>query len=71
MSLALDEVYIATCDAEIHEYAQKIGAPCLMTSDSHERAIDRAAEAMVKIEKSTEETIAQEIINDADSEPNS
>lgn len=57
MSSALDEVYVATCDDEIFEYTQKIGALCIMTLDSHERAIDRAAEAMVKIEKSTNKTI--------------
>ena len=57
MSAALDEVYIATCDNEIRDYAEEIGAPCVMTLDTHERATDRAAEAMVKIEESTGETI--------------
>lgn len=46
----LEEVYIATCDKEIEEYAQTIGAKCVMTKDSHERASDRAAEAVEKIE---------------------
>ena len=50
MSRALDEVYIATCDEEIRRYAQSIGAACIMTADTHERASDRAAEAMLKIE---------------------
>ena len=50
MSRALDAVYIATCDEEIRRYAESIGAPCIMTSDKHERASDRAAEAMLKIE---------------------
>lgn len=50
MSAALDEVYIATCDDEICRYAKTIGAPCIMTADTHERASDRAAEAMLKIE---------------------
>ena len=57
MSTTLDEVYIATCDNEIRDYAEEIGAPCVMTLDTHERATDRAAEAMVKIEESTGETI--------------
>lgn len=46
----LDEVYIATCDAEIAGYADSIGAPCVMTSDRHQRASERTAEAMLKIE---------------------
>lgn len=55
MSNLLDEVYIATCDQEIMEYARSIGAPAIMTSASHERASDRAAEAMQKIEADLEE----------------
>jgi len=51
MSDILSEVYIATCDKEIVDYADSIGAPAVMTSASHERASDRAAEAMQKIEK--------------------
>lgn len=51
MSRALDEVYIATCDEEVRRYAQSIGAACIMTADTHERASDRAAEAMLKIER--------------------
>jgi len=35
---------------EIRRYAQSIGAACIMTADTHERASDRAAEAMLKIE---------------------
>jgi 3-deoxy-manno-octulosonate cytidylyltransferase (CMP-KDO synthetase) len=50
MSACLDEVYIATCDEEIRVYAESIGAPCIMTADTHERASDRIAEAMLKIE---------------------
>ena len=53
MSKALDEVYIATCDQEICDYAKKIGAKAIMTADTHERATDRSAEAMEKIEKMT------------------
>lgn len=50
MSRALEEVYIATCDTEVQRYAESIGAPCMMTMATHERASDRAAEAMLKIE---------------------
>jgi 3-deoxy-manno-octulosonate cytidylyltransferase (CMP-KDO synthetase) len=53
MSCSLDNVYIATCDDAIRDYAKSIGAPCVMTADTHERASDRIAEAMLKIEKST------------------
>lgn len=51
MSRNLNEVYIATCDEAIKSYAASIGAPCIMTADSHERASDRTAEAVVKIEQ--------------------
>lgn len=50
MSSLLDEVYIATCDQEIMDYAAFIGAKAVTTSNKHERATDRTAEAMVKIE---------------------
>src|SRR5205823_690072 len=38
----LDAVYIATCDREIEQYAESIGAPCVMTSDQHQRASERS-----------------------------
>ena len=53
MSRRLDATYIATCDDEIAAYARMIGAPCIMTSSAHERATDRIAEAMIKIEGET------------------
>ncbi len=53
MSKTLNEVYIATCDEEIIDYAESIGAKAVMTKNTHERASDRAAEAMLKIEKSS------------------
>lgn len=51
LSKTLNEVYIATCDPEIMAYARSIGAKAVMTRDTHERASDRAAEAMISIEK--------------------
>lgn len=51
MSKRVDGTYIATCDQAIADYAKSIGAPCIMTKDTHERASDRIAEAMEKIEK--------------------
>jgi len=53
MSGLLDEVYIATCDSEVANYAHLIGAKVILTKDTHERATDRTAEAMMKIEKET------------------
>jgi len=50
MSQSLNEVYIATCDEEIYEYANSIGAKGVMTANTHERATDRSAEALKKIE---------------------
>jgi len=44
------ETYVATCDQEIYEYIESIGGRAIMTSDTHERATDRTAEAMMKIE---------------------
>jgi len=52
-SKLLNEVYIATCDEVVMEYAASIGAKAVMTSDKHERASDRCAEAMLKIETAT------------------
>lgn len=53
MSKILDKVYIATCDKEIEEYGKLIGAEVIMTKDTHKRASDRTAEAMLKIERKT------------------
>jgi 3-deoxy-manno-octulosonate cytidylyltransferase (CMP-KDO synthetase) len=53
MSRILDEVYIATCDQEIMDFADSIGAIGIMTADTHERATDRSAEALKKIEVMT------------------
>ena len=46
----LDEVYVATCDIEIFDYIIGIGGKAVMTSVDHERASDRTAEALLKIE---------------------
>jgi len=55
MSRLLNEVYVATCDREIADYIESIGGHAIMTSDKHERASDRCAEAMLKIESATGE----------------
>lgn len=53
-----DDVYIATCDQEIKEYAESIGAKVVMTANTHTRAMERTAEAVAKIEKVTGQKVA-------------
>lgn len=53
MCRLLDEVYVATCNSEIEDYIHSIGGKAIMTSDTHERAADRSAEAMLKVEAET------------------
>jgi 3-deoxy-manno-octulosonate cytidylyltransferase (CMP-KDO synthetase) len=50
MSKSLDATYIATCDEEIRQIAEGFGAKVIMTSDTHERASDRVAEAVVYLD---------------------
>jgi len=57
MCSELDEVYVATCDQVIADYIESIGGSAIMTLDSHERATDRTAEAMLKVEKSLGEEV--------------
>jgi len=47
----LSMVAVATCDSEIFEYIKSIGGRAVMTGDHHERASDRCAEALAKLEK--------------------
>lgn len=42
---------VATCDQEIFDYVRSIGGVAVMTSDTYERASDRCAEALVKLEE--------------------
>ena len=53
MSTKLQSVYVATCDSEIAQYIESIGGKAIITADTHERASDRCAEAMITIEKET------------------
>ena len=57
MSKSLNEVYVATCDFEIKEAVESFGGKVVMTKDTHERASDRVAEAMVKLEAEMNEKI--------------
>jgi 3-deoxy-manno-octulosonate cytidylyltransferase (CMP-KDO synthetase) len=45
MCLALDDVFVATCDRQIMDAIDAFGGKAIMTSDSHQRASDRVAEA--------------------------
>ena len=47
----LIDTYVATCNQEIYDYIESIGGKAVMTKSTHERAADRTAEAMTKIEK--------------------
>jgi len=49
----LSDVWVATCDEVILNYIHSIGGKAVMTADTHQRASDRAAEALLKIEEST------------------
>jgi len=49
----LQDVYVATCDDEIYNYIESIGGNAIMTLSTHERATDRTAEAMIKVEAMT------------------
>lgn len=47
----LTQTVVATCDQEIADYIESIGGTAVMTSDKHERASDRCAEALEKLER--------------------
>lgn len=49
----LTATYVATCDAVIADYVRSIGGDVVMTADTHNRATDRTAEAVDKIEAET------------------
>jgi 3-deoxy-manno-octulosonate cytidylyltransferase (CMP-KDO synthetase) len=53
----LSDTYVATCDEIIYDYVISIGGKSIMTDISHERATDRASEAMHKIEKMTNKKV--------------
>ncbi len=42
---------VATCDKQIFDYVESIGGVAVMTGDEHERASDRCAEALLKLEE--------------------
>jgi 3-deoxy-manno-octulosonate cytidylyltransferase (CMP-KDO synthetase) len=56
----LVKTVVATCDQEILKYIESIGGEAIMTSDHHERASDRCAEALNYLEK--EDKVKYDII---------
>ena len=46
----LDAVYVATCDEEIRDAVEDFGGSAIMTSDLHQRASDRVAEAALELD---------------------
>ncbi len=49
-SLLLTTTAVATCDQVIFDYIESIGGTAVMTADTYERASDRCAEALLKLE---------------------
>ena len=47
----LTTIAVATCDQVIFDYIQSIGGVAVMTADTYERASDRCAEALLKLEQ--------------------
>jgi 3-deoxy-manno-octulosonate cytidylyltransferase (CMP-KDO synthetase) len=43
-----DGYFLATCDDELRAFAEEKDFPCIMTADTHTRALDRVAEATEK-----------------------
>ena len=56
----LRKTVVATCDQEIVDYIESIGGQAIMTSDKHERASDRCAEALGYLEQ--EDSIKYDIV---------
>jgi 3-deoxy-manno-octulosonate cytidylyltransferase (CMP-KDO synthetase) len=50
-SSILNTAAVATCDQIIFDYVESIGGVAVMTADTYERASDRCAEALLKLEK--------------------
>ena len=47
----LSDTIVATCDSEIMRYIDSINGKAIMTSNLHQRASDRCAEAITKLER--------------------
>ena len=56
----LTKTVVATCDTEISDFIESIGGNAVMTSDKHQRASDRCAEALNYLEQ--EDNIRYDIV---------
>ena len=56
-SKLIDKTIITTCDLEVKEHAMGFNAEVVMTSDKHERCLDRVAEAYLKLDNKKESDI--------------
>ncbi len=54
LARSLDDVWVATCDAPIYDYIRSIGGKAVITAATHERASERAAEALRRVENDTQ-----------------
>lgn len=50
MCKMLDNVYVATCDAEIADEVKRFGGEVILTADTHESCNDRVSEAAKSVE---------------------
>lgn len=57
MCALLSQVCVATCDREIADYVNSIGGKTIMTAPTHTRASDRAAEALLNLERETAKSV--------------
>lgn len=51
LSKQIDEVFIATCDKEIIDFCESLNLNVVLTKNTHERATERCAEALIEIER--------------------
>jgi 3-deoxy-manno-octulosonate cytidylyltransferase (CMP-KDO synthetase) len=56
----LIETVVCTCDQEIFQYIESLGGKAVMTSNQHERASDRCAEALIILEEN--QTVHYDIV---------
>jgi 3-deoxy-manno-octulosonate cytidylyltransferase (CMP-KDO synthetase) len=57
LSNYVDEVYVATCNKEIYDYIVALGGKCIYTSNEHERATERIAEAFQSLNEENHNTL--------------
>jgi 3-deoxy-manno-octulosonate cytidylyltransferase (CMP-KDO synthetase) len=53
IAASVNDAWVCTCDEEIFRHIESVGGQAVMTSDTHERASDRMAEALLEVEAAT------------------